>query len=544
MSRFLFLARRVFALGIVVLVPFVFSWTGGTTLGGVPNRVENLRALVVNEDQLVRATGTDGTEQVVLAGRLLVTELLSDEDDTFDWQLASRDNAMNALEQGEVVAVLTIPSTFSKSIASLTAVDGGTAQITLHASRDHDYFAADLASSVAGSVTDSLGHELSTEILIGLLSGIGDAARGYDQAAEGAEQLAGGVDEYSQGVSRYSVGVDGLIEGLQQLSQQTASLPQLSAGLTSYIDGVNQMLGAVCPSVPDCVVLQQTGSALKPGVSRLGELSGGIKTLADGGTQVSQASPSIRSGGEDLSDGANGLASGLRSAANQASATTLPDDLAERLSSPVELQQDITQDDLNLQVLVATLALALGMWLAALMLVSTGSWLQSHVVQSTHSSTRVTFSSLARPFGIGVLASELGLFALLGTGVELVTLLWLAAFIPLAFLALLSIHALVAVSAPRYLTVVSIGVAAITAASFAYLLPTDLQPDWMQTVISAAPPTWVAEGLHAIITQDVGAAIGAGASLLVVSVLSNLVLIRLVMRRRRHAWGFAVANVS
>ncbi len=49
----------------------------------------------------------------MLAGRLLVTQLTSDDNQAFDWTITNADEAQRMLDDGEVYAVLTVPKDFS-----------------------------------------------------------------------------------------------------------------------------------------------------------------------------------------------------------------------------------------------------------------------------------------------------------------------------------------------------------------------------------------------------------------------------------------------
>ena len=59
----------------LIVVPLAVAGLFAGALATADQRVDTLPAIVVNNDEIVTTTLPDGTEQPVLAGRLLVTEL-------------------------------------------------------------------------------------------------------------------------------------------------------------------------------------------------------------------------------------------------------------------------------------------------------------------------------------------------------------------------------------------------------------------------------------------------------------------------------------
>ena len=78
-----------------------------------------MRAAVVNHDQLVEVTGTDGKKEPVAVGRQLAGNLVSnDADDNYDWVLTDAEDAQRGLADGDYKAVLTIPENLSAAATS------------------------------------------------------------------------------------------------------------------------------------------------------------------------------------------------------------------------------------------------------------------------------------------------------------------------------------------------------------------------------------------------------------------------------------------
>lgn len=273
-------ARLAALLAAVILVPLAVAGLVAGALGGAADRLETIPAVVVNDDEMVTTTGPDGSEQTVLAGRLLVTELTGDGATGFDWTITNDDEAAEKLASGEAYAVLTIPSDFSRSITSLSSDAPTRADLSIQTDDAHGYLAGAVAQSVGTAMSSAFGQGITAQYLEGfygslatlggslgdaadgatelssgagsladgvgqLSSGVAQAASGATDAADGAATYADGVRQYADGVTSYTQGVDGLAGGLGQLDAQTAQLDQLAAGVSQYVGGVNQVAGQI-----------------------------------------------------------------------------------------------------------------------------------------------------------------------------------------------------------------------------------------------------------------------------------------------------------
>src|SRR5690606_6328280 len=103
---------RVLALIAAAVVPLAFAGLTMAALSDTEKGLDRIPAAIVNQDEMVTQTGDDGTETMVLAGRLLVTELTGADSPGMDWRLSNAEEAATQLAAGEVYAVLTIPSDF------------------------------------------------------------------------------------------------------------------------------------------------------------------------------------------------------------------------------------------------------------------------------------------------------------------------------------------------------------------------------------------------------------------------------------------------
>ncbi len=377
--------RTAFALmiAVVIVVPLAIAGLVSGALASADQRLDTVPAIVVNNDTMVTATLPDGTEQMILAGRQLVTELTGPKPAGFHWTISNAENAAEALAAGDAYAVLTIPSDFSASINSLSGTAPQQADLQIRTDDAHAYLAGSAAQSVGEAMTTAFGREITTQYLTAFYTGIGELgsslgtaadgattlssgvgtlatgldslAGGADSAASGASALAGGANSFASGINEYSTGVDGIAGGLGTLNHSAAGLTQLSDGVAQYSGGVDSAVSQFIPALDQGIAaLTQLMPSLTPeqqpaaqgalqamgGVQAgLGQLSGsgaqlaqqtasaisgvqgGISQLAGGASQLSASSPSVRSGADGLASGAADLSGGVRQLADGASAS-------------------------------------------------------------------------------------------------------------------------------------------------------------------------------------------------------------------------------
>src|SRR4051812_16904990 len=210
-------SQRRWRLGAVIAaVAVVPLAVAGLVTGGLANandRLDTVRAIIVNNDEMVTTTAADGTESPVLAGRLLVTQLTAPGGAGFSWTLSNSAEAKKALADGSTYAVLTIPKDFSASITSLQSSSPQQADLDIRTDDAHSYLAGSAAQSVGEAMTNAFGRAITEQYLSGFyanLAGMGgslsSAAAGATQVSDGVASLAGGLDQLSSGASSAATG--------------------------------------------------------------------------------------------------------------------------------------------------------------------------------------------------------------------------------------------------------------------------------------------------------------------------------------------------
>ncbi|GAA1818082.1 YhgE/Pip family protein [Agromyces neolithicus] len=364
----------------VIAVPLAVAGLMSGALGGAGDNLEQIPAVVVNNDEMVTMTLPDGTEQPVLAGRQLVTELTGADTAGFAWTISNDDEAAELLASGDAYAVLTIPADFSESVTSISGEEPTQANLDIRTDDAHGYLAGSVAGSVGDAMSAAFGRELTAQYLEGfyanlaaMAGGLGDAADGatqlssgvgslanglgtlsdgvasaasgasdaangatlyadgVDQYTDGVDGIASGMTSYSAGVTKYTQGVDGIAAGLGQLDANAAQLDALSDGWDKYVGGisagVDQVEQVATPLIAELEQLAIDRPELAPqideAIAGIEQTLGGLTTLSTSGQQLAAGTRTgidgIQGGITQLSGGAAQLAagsSGLRDGAS------------------------------------------------------------------------------------------------------------------------------------------------------------------------------------------------------------------------------------
>jgi len=564
---------RILAIVAAAVVPLAFAGLTMAALADTEDGIHRIPAAIVNEDEMVTQTAADGTETPVLAGRLLVTELTGTDSPGMDWKLFNAEDAETALADGDVYAVLTIPSDFSSSVVSLSGTDPTQAQLSLQTDDAHSYLAGTVAQSLGDGMVRTFGSELTKQYISGIYAQFGSVGEAFTQAADGAAQLsdgaaqaASGSAQYADGVAQYTGGVSSLSKGLGQLKSQTSQLGALGTGVANYTSGVSQISAGLDPLVAAMLAdpnvpaaykqslgelngglkaVAAQGSSLAAGASGLGALSSGIAQTADGASKLAANGPTIASGAQSLADGnaqlasgATELATGLQSGADQLSGASdvTGDDAAAVASDPVGLEVTTANPVTELGQIVGTFLVPLGLWVGALAIFLVIPPLSRRVLASTAGSGRVLGSELARASAIAAVQALL-LVALMhfAAGVSWALLPATLGFSLVAAFAFTAFHQLLTIGLGRAGLVISLLLVSLQLASVGVILPSQALAGPFSWLGSIMPLGWATTGLQQIVAGgDAGVAVGAAVGLAAFGLLSLLVS-RLAIRRTRRA---------
>ncbi len=544
-------ARRA-ALVAVVFVPLSFAGLLVAALGQDTTNTGDIPVAIVNEDTLQTVPQDDGSELNVFAGRQLVTELTGS--DGFTWSITNSTDAEEALNSGEVYAILTVPEDFSTSILSLSGTDPQKADLSIRTDDAHSYLVGSVAQVVGETMVDTFGKEITAQYIGGLYSSIGELGEALTAAADGATELSGGASSLSGGLVDYTDGVSSLAYGLSQLSDGAAELSQLSSGLDTYTSGISDLSGFMSTIDLGTVTDPTTAAQLQGLAGGLAEAAAGGETLASeassgiagvqsgisqsasGAAELSNNASSLTSGASDLAEGASSLASGLESGAAQVPETDADAAVtaAEIAADPVTLS--VTTDNEVSQVgqLVATFFVPLGLWIGALAVFLVLQPITRRALTSTARDGRLVASTIGRAALVtGAQAVLLVALLHLTTEVSWTLLPQTLAFSLLMAIAFTTFHYLLTVGLGRAGLVVSLFLLALQLTSTGGVYPIELLASPFRAVSPLLPLTYAVDGMQGILTGgDPGAVVAAALTLIAFGVLSALLGLRVIRRMR------------
>lgn len=345
-----------------VTLPLILIATLLGVVTSADTAIERIPVALVNNDELVERIDDDGEEEIILASRPLVTELVASEDFEVNWVITGSSQAAELLAAGEVYAVLEIPANFSEAVLTLDTDTPEQATFSITTDPSHSYLAGVLADQLGATIASTISAEFGREITAGLFTAIVDLGDGITEAAEAAEEVADATEELADGVSELKEGseelldgtndlADGYIEfddgleeyldglrkladGAEELNRGTKDLPALGEALKAYV--VNEQIlaiieGEVIPvetptlaqlqglppgtnpeldrDLPDLIdAVDDALSGVRTGITGLDE---GADALAENSYPLQEGSDDIRSGIIDLADGVGEFDEGI-----------------------------------------------------------------------------------------------------------------------------------------------------------------------------------------------------------------------------------------
>lgn len=276
----------------VILLPVLIGGVLVTALWNPTDRLDQIRAAIVNNDEAVTVNG-----QLAPLGRQLTAGLVEGSDDVesnIDWVISNTEDAKAGLADGTYQAAITIPKGFSAAATSTGGDDPHQATIDVRTAPDAKVFDDVITNQIASIATATMGSSLSEVYVETVLQGfttlndeLGTAASGADELADGAKQSADGTSELADGATQLADGAGQAAAGTQQLA---AGSSELATGAGGLADGAHQLSDG------------------------LGQLAPGAGALADGTQTLAGSTGAFATGVADLSGGLDQLAAGSRAA--------------------------------------------------------------------------------------------------------------------------------------------------------------------------------------------------------------------------------------
>ncbi|AWE49828.1 YhgE/Pip family protein [Streptomyces nigra] len=285
------------ALVAVLVLPLLYGalylWSFWDPYG----RLDRIPVALVNED-----AGTTVGGKELTAGDD-ITEGLH-ESDVFDWREVSAAEAEKGVEDGTYYLSLSMPSDFSRRIASSAGESPETGALQVRTNDANNYIVGQISRTVFSEVRDAASTKASRSFLDRIFVSFSDIHGETVKAANGADKLEGGIGKAEKGSKDLAKGLKDAKEGSGELS---SGLKRLDKGARDLENG-SRRVAAGTRALADKV------NAVDRKVGPF--LAGNEKTIGDTARLVSDTSGALRNNLDDLVERAPGAAKGAHAASD------------------------------------------------------------------------------------------------------------------------------------------------------------------------------------------------------------------------------------
>ncbi|MDR3082516.1 MAG: YhgE/Pip domain-containing protein [Streptomyces sp.] len=219
------------ALVALLLLPLLYGalylWSFWDPYG----RLDRIPVALVNDDKGVTAAGRRLT-----VGDDIVKGLR--DSDTFEWHEVSTAEARKGVEDGTYYLSLTLPSDFSKHIASSSGDSPETGALQVRTNDANNYIVGQISRTVFSEVRTAASTKASRSFLDRIFISFSDIHGATVKAAKGADRLAGGITKAEKGSKNLA---DGLTNARKNSAKLSGGLKKLDKGADDLKDGAQQV---------------------------------------------------------------------------------------------------------------------------------------------------------------------------------------------------------------------------------------------------------------------------------------------------------------
>ncbi|MER5345857.1 YhgE/Pip domain-containing protein [Streptomyces mirabilis] len=326
------------ALAALLLLPLLYGalylWSFWDPYG----RLDRIPVALVNDDRGASVAGKK------LSAGEDITKGLRDSD-TFEWHEVSAAEARRGVEDGTYYLSLTMPSDFSRRIASSSGEAPETGALQVRTNDANNYIVGQISRTVFGEVRTAASTKASRSFLDKIFISFSDIHGATEKAAKGADKLSGGITRARKGSEDLADGLKDAKEGSGKLS---GGLRKLDKGAGDLADGSRQVAdgtGVLADKVNG--VADKVGPFLKDNE----------KSIGDTARLVADSAAGIRHNLDTLVETAPAAAKGAHTASDALSAVyrarcealPLPDAACPDLKKARQAAADVAEvaDDVN-----------------------------------------------------------------------------------------------------------------------------------------------------------------------------------------------------
>ncbi|MFD4624608.1 YhgE/Pip family protein [Streptomyces sp. NPDC058475] len=326
------------ALAALLLLPLLYGalylWSFWDPYG----RLDRIPVALVNDDKGATAAG-----KKVTAGDDITRGLR--DSDTFEWHEVSATEARRGVEDGTYYLSLTMPSDFSRRIASSSGGTPETGALQVRTNDANNYIVGQISRTVFSEVRTAASTKASRSFLDKIFISFSDIHGATEKAAEGADTLKGGIGKAKKGSKDLA---DGLKEAKKGSGKLTGGLKKLNKGAGDLEDGSRKVADGT-QSLADKVngVADEVGPFLKDNEKSIGDTA---QLVADSAAGIRHNLDTLVKTAPSAAKGAHTASTALN-AVYKARCETLPvpDPACPDLKKAKEAAADVAKvaDDVN-----------------------------------------------------------------------------------------------------------------------------------------------------------------------------------------------------
>jgi putative membrane protein len=290
------------ALAALLLLPLLYGalylWSFWDPYG----RLDRIPVALVNDDKGASVAG-----KKLSAGEDITKGLL--DSDTFEWHEVSAAEARRGVEDGTYYLSLTMPSDFSRRIASSSGEAPRTGALQVRTNDANNYIVGQISRTVFGEVRTAASTKASRSFLDKIFISFSDIHGATEKAAKGADKLSGGISRARKGSEDLADGLKDAKEGSGKLS---GGLRKLDRGAGDLEDGSRQVADGT-QALADKVdgVADKVGPFLKDNEKSIGDtarlVAGSAAGIRHNLDTLVKTAPAAAKGAHTASDALNAV---------------------------------------------------------------------------------------------------------------------------------------------------------------------------------------------------------------------------------------------
>ncbi|MGA4848349.1 YhgE/Pip family protein [Streptomyces sp. G5(2025)] len=230
------------ALVALLLLPLLYGALYLCSFWDPYGRLDRIPVALVNDDKGATAQGKKLT-----AGDSIVEGLRDSK--TFEWHEVTDTEARRGVEDGTYYLSLTMPSDFSKRVASSSGDSPETGALRVRTNDANNYIVGQISRTVFSEVRRAASTKASRSFLDKIFISFSDIHDKTQKAAEGADKLDGGIGKAKKGTTDLAKGLGDAKDGSGDLAAGVKKLHKgagdLKSGSKRVADGTHKLAGKV-----------------------------------------------------------------------------------------------------------------------------------------------------------------------------------------------------------------------------------------------------------------------------------------------------------